>query len=142
MLALGIVEKINSEYSVKVRIPVLHRASSDVNATPTDQLPDATICTFVNSYPNYEEGSVVVVGFDRNDLTSPIVLGNLLTEKENGSVGEMSLGFLTVIEKCQLPENTHVGSVSPYDIKCLEGSKVNLQKQIDDLEQRVSELES
>ena len=141
MLALGIVEKVNSIYSVKVRIPILHRAKSDVNATPEELLPDATICTFSNSYPNYTEGCVVVVGFDRNDLTSPIVLGELMTDKQESNTTDIKSGTLRVEDTCTLPYNTQIGSVSSHDIECVRGTKVNIQKQIDDIEERVRALE-
>lgn len=141
MLALGIVEQINDEYSVKVRIPILHRAKTDVNATPTELLPDATICTFSKSNPNYLEGSVVVVGFDRNDLTAPIIIGELMTDKENNNETSIELSFLKVNENCQLPSGTSIGVVTPHDISCLEGVRVSIQKQLDDLQERVSALE-
>ena len=142
MLALGIVERVNSEFSVKVRIPVLHRAKTDVNATPTDLLPDATVCSFTRSYPNYVDGSVVVVGFDRNDLTSPIVLGELLTEKNFDTENCMSLSFLNVDESCTLPNQTTIGEVNEKEISCLLGINNNIQYQLDEITRRVSALES
>jgi len=141
MLALGIVERVNSAYSVKVRIPILHKASTDVNAIPTDSLPDASICTLSKTYPNYLVGSVVVVGFNRNDLSDPIVLGELLTDKESEIETGAKIGSLKVTTNCNLTENTNIGSVNSHDISCLKGTRVNIQSQLDDLQARVEELE-
>lgn len=141
MLALGIVERVVDEYTVKVRIPILHRSPSDVNATPTDLLPDASICTFSKSYPNYIEGCVVVVGFDRNDLTAPIILGELMTDKDIGNETGMRLTSLEVNGSCTLPIDTSVGEVNSHDISCIKGTRVNIQSQLDNLEERISALE-
>lgn len=141
MLALGIVEKVNSQYSVKVRIPILHRAGGDVSATPTEMLPDATISTFSRSLPNYTVGTVVVVGFDRDDTTSPIVLGELCVDKETDLLPDVSAGTIRVLNNAVLPKSTSIGSVNEDNISALKGAKSNIQEQIDDLERRVSNLE-
>ena len=140
MLALGIVEQVNSQYSVKVRIPVLHKADGDVNATPTELLPDSSIATFSNSFPNYTVGTVVVVGFDRNDLTSPIVLGELCTINENDTQPDMKVGSINVSGTCSLPKNTIIGEVSSSDIAALKNTRANIQAQIDDLDRRITNL--
>ena len=142
MLALGIVERMNSKYSVKVRIPILHKANGDVNATPTDMLPDATIATFSRSLPNYNVGTVVVVGFDRNDLTSPIVLGELCTDKESDLLPDVKAGSLKVFNNAVLPEETTIGVVSGSNIQTLKNARVNIQDQLDDLDRRVTNLEN
>ena len=141
MLAMGIVEKVNSQYSLKVRIPILHRASSDVNATPTDMLPDATIATFSRSMPNYRVGTVVVVGFDRNDLTSPVVIGEMLVDKESDLLPDVYAGTLKVETNCNLPSDTYIGDIHYNKIKMLSNARANIQAQLDDLESRIESLE-
>ena len=140
MLALGVIEQVNSPYSVKVRIPVLHLANGDVNSVPTENLPDATIATFSKSIPNYTVGTVVVVGFDRNDLTSPIVLGVLCTNKESDMLPDIVSGSVNVLSTCNLPQDTHIGNVNGKELQTLAGIKVNIQAQIDDLDRRITNL--
>lgn len=142
MLTLGIVEKINSKYSVKVRIPILHRGGGDVNATPTEALPDATIATFSRCLPNYLVGTTVVVGFDRNDMTSPIVLGELCTDKESEMLPDMKVGSMDVLENCNLPKDTKIGEVGGDKIATLKNVTDDIQAQLDDLVRRVSNLEN
>ena len=142
MLALGIVEKVNSPYSVKVRIPVLHKAGGSTNETPTEELPDAMISTFSRSLPNYTVGTVVVVGFDRNDLTSPIILGELCIDKESEILSDMTVGSINVKGSAVLPKETYIGDVGGDKIKTLKNVTVDIQAQLDDLDRRVKNLES
>jgi hypothetical protein len=44
MLVQALVEEYVDEYHIRIRIPKFHKLQGTANATPTDQLPSATIC--------------------------------------------------------------------------------------------------
>ena len=73
MLQKAIIEKKLDKYSMKVRIPVYNKVKSDPTATPTNEFYTATIQTLPGCSPNYQEGDVVIVDFENDDVSFPII---------------------------------------------------------------------
>ena len=85
MITKAIVEEIVSTTQVRVRIPLLHKISTSSSATPFNELPIATICTFPGIDIKYDVGDVVYVSYE-DDLSSKIVvLGDLSVSFDTGS---------------------------------------------------------
>lgn len=78
MLTRGYVVDVDyNSAKLKVRIPILNSVATDKNCTPDDQLMKASYLEIPGVNVQYKVGDVVVIGFENNQLGSPIVLGHL-----------------------------------------------------------------
>lgn len=141
MITKGIVEEILTNYSIKVRLPILDSIEGTRDATPTSDLSEAIICAAPNSEINFTIGDIVIVGFEDNDDSKPIILGFL--SKESGNISSISnnLSKLNVNVSAKLPKDTSIGNVSSQDISMLQGAKFNIQSQLDNSNTSINELE-
>lgn len=140
MITKAIVEEILSPYQVKVRVPTLDRAASTVLATDTDSLNIATICSLPNCYINVQVGDIVFVGFEDNTYYKAVILGHLSRKAMCESYADITLGNLVVNATANLPSETHIGSVTPSDLTNIISTKENVQKQIDDLRDKIDTI--
>ena len=127
MIYRGIVEQIIDRYTVKVRIPLIHRASNSNEYTHVDNLPEAKISTLPNTHPNIQCGDVVVVAFENNDSTRPIIIGYLYREELTNTSVSTTLNSLEVIDEVKLSPNTSIGDISAENLQALAGIKENIQ---------------
>ena len=130
MLFKGTVEKIIDNYTLKVRIPFLHKINSALNHTLTEDLPIAQICTLPNTRPNIRVGDIVIVGFENNDLSRPMILGHLFSDNESLTACSPVFNSMEVKYDTILGSNTHIGDITPQQLQCLLGIKENIQAQL------------
>lgn len=130
MIARGIVEKIYEPNKVAVRIPVFDKSSTSNSRTPTDQLGVASICVLPNCIPNVRVGDLVYVGFENNDVSSPVIIGYMYIDKDYLTKQGLSANSLVVDSSAILPEQTTIGNVTAQEIQCLSGMNTNIQAQI------------
>ena len=142
MILKGIIEKIIDPYSVRVRIPFLHRTSNSSNILHVDELPEAQISILPNCRPSLQLGDVVIVGFENNDQTKPVIIGVLYSENMSKTSCSCLFDSLTVTADSHLSFNTSIGEVLPLELSYLKGAKDNLQQQINSLETRLSNLQA
>lgn len=91
MITKAIVEEIVSTTQVRVRIPLLHKISTSSSATPFNELPIATICTFPGIDIKYDVGDVVYVSYEDNLSSKIVVIGELAVSFETGSSSELNV---------------------------------------------------
>lgn len=130
MLQKAIIEKKLDKYSMKVRIPVYNKVKSDPTATPTNELYTATIQTLPGCSPNYQEGDVVIVDFENDDLSFPIIIGLLYREHMPQGSTDITADSLVVNVNTNLSENTLIGEVTPESLKKLNDKYSNNVKAI------------
>lgn len=130
MLQKAIIEKKIDKYSMKVRIPVYNKVKSDPTATPTNELYTATIQTLPGCSPNYQEGDVVIVDFENDDLSFPIISGLLYREHMPQGSTDITADSLVVNVNTNLSENTLIGEVTPDSLKKLNDKYSNNVKAI------------
>ena len=130
MLQKAIIEKKLDKYSMKVRIPVYNKVKSDPTATPTNELHTATIQTLPGCSPNYQEGDVVIVDFENDDLSFPIIIGLLYREHMPQGSTDITADSLVVNVNTNLSENTLIGEVTPESLKKLNDKYSNNVKAI------------
>ena len=130
MLQKAIIEKKLDKYSMKVRIPVYNKVKSDPTATPTNELYTATIQTLPGCSPNYQEGDVVIVDFENDDLSLPIIIGLLYREHMPQGSTDITADSLVVNVNTNLSENTLIGEVTPDSLKKLNDKYSNNVKAI------------
>ena len=130
MLQKAIIEKKLDKYSMKVRIPVYNKVKSDPTATPTNELYTATIQTLPGCSPNYQEGDIVIVDFENDDLSFPIIIGLLYREGMPEGSTDITADSLVVNVNTNLSENTLIGEVTPDSLKKLNDKYSNNVKAI------------
>lgn len=130
MLQKAIIEKKLDKYSMKVRIPVYNKVKSDPTATPTNELYTATIQTLPGCSPNYQEGDVVIVDFENDDLSFPVIIGLLYREHMPQGSTDITADSLVVNVNTNLSENTLIGEVTPDSLKKLNDKYSNNVKAI------------
>lgn len=130
MLQKAIIEKKLDKYSMKVRIPVYNKVKSDPTATPTNELYTATIQTLPGCSPNYQEGDVVIVDFENDDLSFPIIIGLLYRKHMPQGSTDITADSLVVNVNTNLSENTLIGEVTPDSLKKLNDKYSNNVKAI------------
>lgn len=140
MITKGIVESIVDKYSIKVRLPIFDKAKDTKNATPTQDLNNATICTLPNSEGQLSEGDIVFVGFEDNDTSKPIILGQLYRDIDQQTLMSLTLGALTTTSTTNLNKLTTIGDVKSNEIECLVGIKSNIQQQLNEIISRIDEI--
>lgn len=78
MLTRAYVEEVDYiNAKLRVRIPTLNGIKDSTASTPSHQLEWASMLYIPGVDIEYKVGDVVVVSFEDNDLSSPIVLGFL-----------------------------------------------------------------
>lgn len=140
MIRKGIIEKVISEYSYLIRIPVYHKIKSAAIFTPTEELPTATVCVTAGNAPKYRENDIVFVTFEDDDIGKPIILGLLYREDMPTTANNNALSSLEVSVNAKLSEDTSIGDVSGNEISQLSGIKDNIQWQIDKLVSTTEDL--
>lgn len=140
MLTRGIVESVIDSGHVKVRIPRLNKSSDAIGSTPSDELNTATVSAMPGLIPSLRHGDVVWIGFENDDLGSPVVIGILASAYKGTSFTDATLNTATVNVDVHLPLDTTIGNVTPSEISFLSGVTSNLQSQLDTLQAKIYEI--
>ena len=140
MLTKGIVEKVITPYKVKVRLPVFDGIEGTRNATETNELSEAIVCSLPNSSNLVNIGDIVIIGFEDNDTSKPIILGHLFKETDNNTLVNLKVGALETTGATKLSKDTHIGEIKPKEIEALSGISSNIQGQIDNLNNQAERL--
>lgn len=117
-----------------VRIPLLNSAANTKHSTPDSELSEATVCSLPASSNILHPGDCVYVGFENNDLGSPVIIGHLFAETLNNTPIDINVRKLIVddtseklVAEARLPKNTKIGNVSANNIQALEGCNLNIK---------------
>lgn len=132
----GIIEEVKSKYSYKVRIPLYHKIKNSPGCTSSDKLPYATVCTIPGVNPIYQEGDVVWVDFENDELGMPVIKGLLYKESESNALSDINCNSLNVQLESVLPSSTKIGDVedSIQSIPQMIDALLNLQEYSGELE--------
>ena len=112
MITKAIIEKVISDYEVKVRIPLLDSTTAFKQSVDIDGLSSATICISPKSRFIPAVGDVVFVAFEDNDAGKPVIIGCL--QKETGNISSLDLNVesLNASSSINLSNNTTIGDLS------------------------------
>lgn len=140
MITRGIIEKSIDQYHVKVRIPSVDRVDTSSVHTSTDNLNTAVFATLPGCEVRLQPGDVVIVSIEDFDEGATI-LGYLYRNESIQKQIVQNLSSLTVGESAKLPISTTIGKVSSSELAHLSGVNENLQKQLNDIKERLALLE-
>lgn len=126
MVTKGIITELVGTTQARVRIPIYDKAKTAIDATPDSELSTAAICTFPGGSPSYSVGDVVIIGFEQDIFTKPIIIGQLYTPTSPQSFSSVQVNKLSVISAASLPKNTLIGgeaiaTISYVDAAVSEG---------------------
>lgn len=130
MVVRGLVEAISDNTHVKVRIPKINKSENAIGATPSSELATAVISTPPGYSPKIKRGDAVIVAFENDDESSPVILG-LLFNPNNKTKADAVLDSLQVAVNAVLPVETTIGELSSDNIATLIGIRENIQIQLD-----------
>lgn len=142
MITKAIVESIVDNYTVRVRIPRIHRMDTSSIRTSNEDLNEAIICTLSNCDPNLQQGDIVFVALDDQNEDEAIILGHLYRRNQTSTYCNLILNELEVKSRVSLPKESSIGEVSYSELMALKGVNSTLQIEIDDLKNRIAVLES
>lgn len=130
MITKAIIEKVISDYEVKVRIPLLDSTTAFKQSVDIDGLSSATICISPKSRFIPAVGDIVFVAFEDNDAGKPVIIGCL--QKETGNISSLDLNVesLNASSSINLSNNTTIGNLSYEKINSLFDIK---DQEIDEL---------
>lgn len=140
MVTKGIITEIINKYQARVRIPIYNKAEESPTATPNEELSIGPVNTLPGINPNISVGDVVIIAFEQDIYTDPVILGLLYTENSSRGFSDVKAGELSVISEAILPSKTTIGSVKGDQIASLENVKGNIQNQIDLLSDKFTEI--
>lgn len=142
MITKAYIEEIEDNYTVKVRIPIFNKSRESSDCTPTSELNKAYFLTLPNLRITPQIGDTVIVGFENNDRSKPVILGFLYCNKKEESISDTILHSLVVDGEAVLPSNTSIGGISSKQISFLSNLREDVQIQIDQILYRLTTLES
>lgn len=142
MITRAIVEEVVSQFSVRVRIPLLNSIKSESLSTKTNELNVATICTLPNCMSTPQVGDVVFVAFEDNTYHKAVVIGFLSKEAAALTNADLQLERLSVLGTTVLAKDTTIGEVSATEISMLQGLNGNIQKQLTFLKEQIEVIQA
>ncbi len=142
MITKGIVEKINENHKAVVRIPLFDSIEDSREGIETKDLSEAIICVLPNSTNVVSVGDIVIVGFEENDISKPIILGHLYKETANETQINLTLNSLKVTSNVVLPNDTNIGQVKPNELAKLNGLKDNVQLRMNYLQDEIDKIKT
>ena len=85
MIQKGIIAQVIDRYTYKVRIPKYDKIGSATNGTKTEDLSSGIVCTIPGIEIAYSVDDVVLVSFENDELSKPIILGLLYRNYKSDS---------------------------------------------------------
>lgn len=70
--------------------------------------------------PNYIEGDIVFIAYEKDE--DPVIIGKLLTEKEDNTYQDISVNSLNIQGRVQ------IGDTTKEDLNNLSGTEGNIQE--------------
>lgn len=131
----GIIEKVESRYLYRVRIPVYHKVENTPGAVETEDLPTAPVCTLPGLDLIYRVGDVVWIGFENDEIGLPVILGILYRQDDVISTSDIHCDSIEVLSNAKLPIATTIGNVG-NGIQTIP----NLIDRVDTLQEQVETL--
>lgn len=131
MLCRAYVQDYNKKKNLVtlINIPAIQNGTDSLAYMPDLKIGDTIIATPAGVIQNLQKGDCVIVGFENDDLSKPIILGILQSSIDTNDL-TLSTIFgedLEIFIKTKLPENTAIGEVGPNNLIQLKGLDENVK---------------
>ena len=115
MITKAFVESKIDNFTYKVRMPIFDRVVSAPQHTGFSDLSEAIVCTPKGINGTLDVGDVVLVGFEDNTASRPIILGHLYRDQllEDDKV-YINARNITVSDAASLPLATTINDINLY----------------------------
>ena len=140
MLVKAYIQEVLSPQSVRVRIPTYHMIGGVVGATPDELLPIAVFNTPPNVSIDPQVGDVVIVAFEEDRMSKPVIIGYLYSTKEIKSSINIKCENLNADGEIVLGDDIQIGDIKYENLKCLKGQKENIKDEIKVINSDIKEL--
>lgn len=115
----GVIERVESNYSYRVRIPIIHKVENTPGAVATEDLPIAPVCTSPGINPTYQVGDIVWLDFENDEMGMPVIVGILYREEPSKAIADINCSSINVEVDTTLPEDTKIGATGYKSIQAL-----------------------
>ena len=143
MISRAIIEQKVTPYEYKVRIPTIDRVQTSTLHTKTSDLSIAVASLPKGISNNLDVGDIVFVAFENNDMSSPVIIGQLyreaLVKDQQGPL--LNCRILEVTDKVTLPTNIIIGNIDYKKLFYLDNVTSDIQNQLDILKSKINNLE-
>lgn len=139
MLKKGIIEAVDGDKAT-VRIPNIDKSLSAVANISDSDLTPSPISTLPGIHPKLQAGDIVILGFEDDNFSKPVILGTLLS-KPTSSVCNITANSFISTGASKFNKDTAIGDVSPQNIEALLGYNTQLATDLANLRNQVSELQ-
>lgn len=142
MVTKAYIQEVLTPYSVRVRIPLYHKINNVSGAISDTLLPVAYLCTPPNIKVDPKVNDVVIVTFEEDDLSKPIVIGYLYSSKSFKSTINIECETLTTTEETILSKDTQIGDIKYENLVCLQNQKENIPDTLKSINSSISHLKN
>jgi hypothetical protein len=140
MITKAFIQEVVDPHHIRIRIPLYNKIENVNGSTPNSELGIAAVCTLPNFITDARPGSVVIVGFEEDSISKPIILGYLSTNGTNASEVNIKCNDLTATGEILLTDRTTIGEVIPENILCLKNLKTNVNLKFQEIDKSVEGL--
>jgi L,D-peptidoglycan transpeptidase YkuD (ErfK/YbiS/YcfS/YnhG family) len=141
MVTKAFVQEVIDPYHLRVRIPLYNKIESVNGSTPNSELSVAAVCTLPNFVTDVKSGSIVILSFEEDDISKPIVLGHLATANASSSIVDIKCNDLHVVGETTLTELTTIGEVTGDSIQQLKGLDTNVKQKFLEVDKEFEDIE-
>ena len=142
MITKAKIESISddSKYAT-IRIPMYNKASTAVGATQSNHLNSAPIVALPGITPKYQVGDTVYVAFEDDDISQPVILGNLVSAATT-STSNIKVHSIEATMDIHMPPKINLGNTEykEIDINTLIRKLNEATKKIEKLEEQINKL--
>ena len=140
MLVKALVQEVISPHLVKVRIPSINKIEGVNGATPNNELSTASVCSLPNIITDVHPGDIVVLGFENDNISNPIVIGHLSIKGESKSITNIKCDELVALGDVSLGKHTSIGDITPKNIECLRNQTSNINDTFQVMTKSIEEI--
>ena len=149
MVTKAIIQEVLSHHAIKIRIPIYNKLENTNGSTPNNELSITTLCTLPNFLIKPEPGDIVLVAFEEDDISKPIVIGYISLANGMNSNVDIKCDGLEVQGTIKLSNSININNEIEYkNILALKNQTDNIKitfenidKDIEDINKDIEKIE-
>lgn len=143
MITRAYIEEQVDQFHYRVRIPIFDKAEESPQHTSFDELAIATVCVPKGLNNSLNIGDVVIVGFEDNSASRPIILGQLYRDALlRDPQLYINTTNISISDQAFLPYATNIGDIAFSELFNATQQVPILVKEIEELRNRIQKVES